>query len=76
MNAFMEEKYISQWVIDQLKLEPFSLVSYDYNNNIVEYNAFSHCNNIRGISGQTFECQPIISSKRSFDGNTEAFVSI
>ncbi|KAL0087051.1 hypothetical protein F4703DRAFT_1850187 [Phycomyces blakesleeanus] len=69
MDAAEEEKGKNKWIIEQLKLEPFSLIYRDHNNNIVEYNALSHHNNIRGMSDHTFECKPIIPSKRLFDGN-------
>lgn len=70
MDAAVEEKSKNQWIIEQLKLKPFSLLHRDHNNNnIVEYNALSHHDNIRDMSDHTLECKPIIPSKRLFDGN-------
>ncbi|CAO3703736.1 unnamed protein product [Rhizopus stolonifer] len=67
LDATVEEKSKNQWIIEQLKLKPFSLLYRDYNN-IVEYNALSQHDNIRDMSDHKLECKPIIPSKRLSDG--------
>lgn len=55
-------------VIEQLKLEPFSLFTQDHENNVIKYKAFTHNDNIKAISGKTIECQRLIPSKCYLDG--------
>lgn len=69
MDATEEEKCKDKWIIEKIPLEPFALISRDDDGNEVEYNAFSHHKNIKSMSNRTFECRPIIPSKRPLDTN-------
>lgn len=69
MDASVEEKSKNQWIVERLRLQPFSLLYRDHNNNIVEYNALSHHDNIEDMSDRTLECKTIILLKRLSDGS-------
>ncbi|KAG1448565.1 hypothetical protein G6F56_008906 [Rhizopus delemar] len=69
MDATEEEKIKDKWIIERIPLEPFALISCDDDGNEVEYDAFSHHKNIKSMSNRTFECRPIIPSKRPLDTN-------
>lgn len=42
MDVAVEEKSKNQWIIEHLKLKPFSLLCHDHNNDIIEYNVLGH----------------------------------
>ncbi|CEG75863.1 hypothetical protein RMATCC62417_10839 [Rhizopus microsporus] len=69
MDATKEEKIKDKWIIERIPLEPFALISRDDDGNEVEYDALSHHKNIKSMSNRTFECRPIIPSKRPLDTN-------
>ncbi|ORE00722.1 hypothetical protein BCV72DRAFT_237445 [Rhizopus microsporus var. microsporus] len=69
MDATEEERTEDKWIIERIPLEPFALISRDDDGNEVEYDAFSHHKNIKSMSNRTFDCRPIIPSKRQLDTN-------
>jgi hypothetical protein len=46
MDATEEEQIKDKWIIERIPLEPFALISHDDDGNELEYDAFSHRNNI------------------------------
>ncbi|ORX48852.1 hypothetical protein DM01DRAFT_1326125 [Hesseltinella vesiculosa] len=69
MDVTVEEHNKNKWILGQIKLEPFSLFSRDHNDDKIEYNAFSHHENVKNMSNRTLECKPIIPLKGSMDVN-------
>ncbi|KAI9006713.1 hypothetical protein CLU79DRAFT_840653 [Phycomyces nitens] len=69
MDATEEEQSKDKWIIERIALEPFALISLNDDRNEVEYDGFSHHKNIKSMNNRTFECRPIIPSKRPLDTN-------
>ncbi|KAI9263077.1 hypothetical protein BY458DRAFT_514783 [Sporodiniella umbellata] len=50
----------NSWIIDKLKLKPFSLFYRDRDNNLFEYNAVTHISNLKLMNNQKLECKKIL----------------
>jgi hypothetical protein len=71
MDKTEEGKFKDKWIIKKMPLEPFALVNRsDDNGDEMEYNAFSHHENIENMSNRTFEYRPIVPLKKPLDTNT------
>ena len=69
MDATEKERIKDKWIIENIPLKPFSLVGQDGDGREMEYNAFSHCDNIKAMVDRTFQCKAIIPSKRPIEAN-------
>lgn len=73
MNADKDEIDKNEWIIEKMKLEPFSLFPLGSDGQpvtdgqSVELNGLAHRNNISELADKTFICEPILSVKRMRD---------
>lgn len=63
-DTSFDDQQMTGWVLKKIGLEPFSMLHRDEHNRLVEYNGLSHRLNVQGMAGGTFECSPIIPTKR------------